>query len=532
MNPPSSLDAILGKAIRVDGKDLYALATLILSRTPFLRHVIRRQKTIRTDPRVSALGIGVDADAEAVLDKNLHLIAYLLREALRNGHEAEETYSTLAECLYDLGRYPAALAVVREAAEKAITSGPLNRIRAKTLLASDDPQAFEEFAAATGYSSADLQRVKIIDHRHFDEWARRVNAEIVTISDAPLSASGSYRFCTNEGMHEFDYTVTATALQGALKRNLTVYGGLLPFENHCGYYHEEARVTVGDSPLTIEVAQGAFAFDSAKARRVAFPGKHLIPCAPHRYFAQYSHGIVQIYSRLVAALQTGKFDDFGILLPESTPGWVTSLLASAGIDTARIRKMPLDAIAVVEEACVLPMKWDICPFEIQSLRKAVSQRHPYGGERINYYLTRKDVKNFHRAMVNEDEFIAICEKRGFTILDPLDYSLEEQIGLFSKAGIIVTSDSSGDTNMLYAPPGAEVILIIPGRFCGMLMADVAISCGHTVSVVIGEFLAGDRNVDHTSGPYKADPKLLADLLDSLTISTGSEPRTQVPSRSN
>ena len=161
------------------------------------------------------------------------------------------------------------------------------------------------------------------------------------------------------------------------------------------------------------------------------------------------------------------------------------------------------------------MKWEVCPSEIQALRHAIGNEFAREGERVNYYLTRNNVKNFHRSLVNEDEFIAICRDRGFTILDPIDYSLEEQIALFSRAGTIVTSDSSGDTNMIYAPPGAEVVIVIPGRFCGMLMADVAIACGHTMSVIIGEFLAGDRNVDHSHGPYRADPEMLRNLLDTL-----------------
>jgi|GEM_PF-2617785 len=515
MTTPGNLDALLSDSINPDGKDLFALASLVLSRAPFLRHVIRRQKTIRTDPRVLALGVGIDADAAAVLEKNLNLVAYLLREAIRNGNEDEDTWITLAECLHELGRDGAALAVIAEAEGKSIASPRMARVKAKALLSTDGPQAFATFAKTQGRDAGDLWRVAIVDHRRFDDWANRAGAEMTVIADEPVSVDGHFRFGIDTGLHDFDHTLTAAPLRGAMKRNLQVYAGFLPFANECGYFHEEAVVTLRDSPLTVEVAPTVFAFDADKAHRVEFAGKYLVPCCPHRYFGQYSHGIVQIYSRLIAALETGKFDDHGILLPGTTPDWVFAFLSNAGVDTGRLKKMPVDAISSVEEACVLEMKWDVCPREIQALRRALARMHPHGDERVNYYLTRKNVKNFHRSLVNEDEFIAICEARGFTVIDPMDYSIDEQIALFSKAGTIVTSDSSGDTNMIYAPPGAEVIIIIPGRFCGMLMADVAIACGHTMSVLIGEFLAGDRNVDHSHGPYRADPKLLSDLLDRI-----------------
>lgn len=514
------LDTALQDAIQVNGEHLHALATLILTRVPFLRHVLRRQRTIRTDPRVLALGVGVSADAQALLDSNLNLVAYLLREAARNGNGTEETYSALADCLYELRQYQAALAVVEDANRRAIASTRLDKVRSRALLALGDELTFAQVTAKSGTPAVDTRRIGVTDHRLFDDWARKIRGDLITISDLNITATGHYRFLVNGALHDFAHTFTSSPLRGVKKRDLKVYGGFLPFHGREGYYHTEALVTVNDAPLTVEVARNAFAFDAAKCRTLEFRGKYLVPCSPHRYFGQYSHGIVQIYGRLIAALQTGMFDDYGILLPESTPDWVLTLLSRAGVAIDRIQKMPLDAISDVEEACVLPMNWEVCPSEIQALRHAIGNEFAVGGERVNYYLTRNNVKNFHRALENEDEFIAICRSRGFTILDPIDYSLDEQIALFSKAGTIVTSDSSGDTNMIYAPPGAEVVIIIPGRFCGMLMADVAIACGHTMSVIIGEFLAGDRNVDHSHGPYRADPEMLRNLLDTLERRAG------------
>ncbi|MCH9809556.1 MAG: glycosyltransferase 61 family protein [Alphaproteobacteria bacterium] len=517
----AGLAPALDGVIRARGEDLRALASIVLSRTEFLRHVMRRQKTIRTDPRVTALGIGIAKDAEAVLARNLHLVAQLLREAMAAGDRADETFLGLAECLYELGEDRAALAVLDVAEAKSVAPAGVARLRGRALLAAGDPAALPTLAGAGSSDDAAeaLVRVTITDHTQFAEWTSAANAELVAIQDAPMARAGQFRFVTDDGVHEFDETVEAEPLLAARMAGLEVYGGFMPLAGLRGYYHCESMPTVKDAPMTVEVARGAFAYDAARARQVHFSGRYLVPSSPHRYFGQYSHGIVQIYARLVAALGTGRFDDHGILLPERAPNWVASFLTRAGVDPDRIERMPLDAISKVEEAVVLPMNWAVSPWEITALQRAVSPPAVVEKSgRVNYYLTRSQaVKNFHRTMVNEDEMIALCEERGFEVIDPLDYSIDEQIALFRKAGTIVTSDSSADTNMLYAPPGAEVIIVIPGRFAGMLMIDVAVSLGHTMSVVIGEFLADSADVDHSSGPYRADPALLAGLLDRIGI---------------
>lgn len=517
MNAGSNLETILSEVLVADGAQLAALASVVSSRLPFLRHVMRRQKTIRSDPRVLALGLGVDADAEAVLEKSLRLVGFLLREAHRVGHRGGETYEALAECLYELGADKALLAALADAATRGITVPRADKLRDQALLALDEPEAFSAFVGNRGAAGTGLSRTGLIDYRDFDIWAGKAGAELVTISEKLVETSGRFRFVTGEGIHEFDETQHSTPLRVAKLRNLEIYGGFLPVASGFGFYHQEAAHSITDAPMTAEVARNAFAHKS-DARRLEIDGKHLIPCAPKRYFSQYSHGIVQIYARLVSAIRTGLFADHGVLLPETAPTWARRFLAEAGIDPGLIQTMPIDAISVVEEAALLPMKWEVCPWEIRSLRSALSRTHPYGTGRKRFYLTRRagDIKNVTKVMVNEEEIIAVCEARGFTVIDPLEYSIEDQIALFADAGVIVTGDSSADTNMIHAPPGAEVVIIVPGRFMGMLMIDVAVSAGHTMSVVVGEYLADERQIDTShEQPYRADPGRLEVLLDRI-----------------
>ena len=101
------------------------------------------------------------------------------------------------------------------------------------------------------------------------------------------------------------------------------------------------------------------------------------------------------------------------------------------------------------------------------------------------------------------------------VIDPLDYSLPEQIELFKGAGIIVTSASSAYTNMLFASQDIDVVIVMPRLFWGMLSADLATACGHTLTTILGEFVAGNNNVSDPHHPYSADPELLRAHLDGL-----------------
>lgn len=90
------------------------------------------------------------------------------------------------------------------------------------------------------------------------------------------------------------------------------------------------------------------------------------------------------------------------------------------------------------------------------------------------YISRKNYNS--RKMVNEDELINELSKFGFIVLQPENYSIQEQIILFSQAKIIIGEIGAGLSNILFAPRGTKVIEIMPEikpsqwikRLCGLL----------------------------------------------------------------
>lgn len=82
---------------------------------------------------------------------------------------------------------------------------------------------------------------------------------------------------------------------------------------------------------------------------------------------------------------------------------------------------------------------------------------PQGGRRI--YLSRADVAV--RSLSNEAGLIDMLRRRGFEIAVPGRMSVAEQISLFSEAAVVVAPHGAGNTNMIFAPPGAALLELTP-----------------------------------------------------------------------
>jgi capsular polysaccharide biosynthesis protein len=90
------------------------------------------------------------------------------------------------------------------------------------------------------------------------------------------------------------------------------------------------------------------------------------------------------------------------------------------------------------------------------------------------YISRKGLPM--RRMENEADLTAILKKNGFSILAPENYTVEQQIKMFSRAKIIVGEMGAGLANILFAPPMCKIIEIMPEitpskwikRLCGLL----------------------------------------------------------------
>ncbi len=75
------------------------------------------------------------------------------------------------------------------------------------------------------------------------------------------------------------------------------------------------------------------------------------------------------------------------------------------------------------------------------------------------YVTRED--SAYRKIINEADIIPILRSKGYKVINPQLYSLDEQIRIFSQANIIVAPHGSNLANIIFCKPGTKIYEIGP-----------------------------------------------------------------------
>lgn len=91
---------------------------------------------------------------------------------------------------------------------------------------------------------------------------------------------------------------------------------------------------------------------------------------------------------------------------------------------------------------------------VEWLRAHLPPRQAREGGRL--YITRGTARNT-RSYLHESELLPALERRGFTVLDPGQHSVQEQIDLFAGADIVVAPHGAALTNLVFAKPGLAVV---------------------------------------------------------------------------
>jgi len=90
---------------------------------------------------------------------------------------------------------------------------------------------------------------------------------------------------------------------------------------------------------------------------------------------------------------------------------------------------------------------------------------PEGVSRIpgrNVYLSRKAGLN-NRAILNEDEVLAVLRPLGFEVVDPGTLPVLDQIRLFAEADVIVAPHGASLANLPFCSPGASLLELFPSQ---------------------------------------------------------------------
>jgi capsular polysaccharide biosynthesis protein len=117
-----------------------------------------------------------------------------------------------------------------------------------------------------------------------------------------------------------------------------------------------------------------------------------------------------------------------------------------------------------------------------------------------------------RRLLNEAAVTSVLRKWGFTIFSPDPGSIRQQIMGLHRARVLVSAHGAGMANMIFAPPGCEIIELGQGSEMPRHLTALAMACGHRHRSVTCEM---SPNLDRRQGRW--DMRVpLDDLETSLS----------------
>jgi FkbM family methyltransferase len=187
----------------------------------------------------------------------------------------------------------------------------------------------------------------------------------------------------------------------------------------------------------------------------ALAGQHLAVGGASGYY----HWLTEILPRLVHCRRVFDLSSLPVLLRPPVGSYERPMLEALGISPkfSASPVLKLDSALLPTHLAHPKRQGRYSPELVELVRefrdqftKIPSRAYP---ERI--YVSRSDAAS--RRVVNEDEVMAVLGKLGFEKVVLSGLPIEEQIGLFSKARVIVGPHGAGLTNLLFSAPGAKVV---------------------------------------------------------------------------
>ena len=172
----------------------------------------------------------------------------------------------------------------------------------------------------------------------------------------------------------------------------------------------------------------------------------------------YSHFLLDRIPRLIFA-DTGEDRTAALMVDEDSVGWTRDILEIMG-DTRQVIPIALGRVYHIDSVTAFSRAQHPaqCGFSgYSSFFRSLTP--PLAGPASRRIVVHR--KQGRRGIRNETEFYATLTERGFDIVRLETMSLREQIALFSQASFIVGVHGAGFANIVFSPPGAKLIEIMP-----------------------------------------------------------------------
>lgn len=173
----------------------------------------------------------------------------------------------------------------------------------------------------------------------------------------------------------------------------------------------------------------------------------------------YHHWLAECLPRLALLkddLCDGLLADIPVIVPAQMMDFQRQSLLELGLEESRW--LPYDGSEWEVETLYFPSLGVFAPAELRWLRDRL--RRPAASENARrIYISRQDATN--RQLLNETEITGWLQQQGFEIHQLSGMAFGDQLDLFSNAEIIIGPHGAGLTNMIFAPPQATLIELMP-----------------------------------------------------------------------
>lgn len=212
-----------------------------------------------------------------------------------------------------------------------------------------------------------------------------------------------------------------------------------------------------------------------RARRLPGTALLLAVAAGRNYY----HWLIESVPRLRAAEAAGwtpaRLDH--VLINENPQPFHTATLARLGFRPEQIRPCHKRELLRVDRLIVPPVPGppgEPEPYVPAFLRERLSAP-PAEGPRRRLFLSRAGINRRH--LVNEAEVLAALRPQGFEAIRPEELTFDQQAAVFGAAEAIAGVHGAAFANLVFAPPGARVIELMPPGYDNPCFANLARHAG-------------------------------------------------------
>ncbi len=243
----------------------------------------------------------------------------------------------------------------------------------------------------------------------------------------------------------------------------------------------------------------------------------------------YGHWIVDVLPRLYRILSSGLAVDHYAVGMLAQP-WQIDMLEALGLDLAKVFFWDSREYALDAGRLMIPTFFRISSElreDFRDVHAFLLEKHAASESRNpaveKLFVSRADLVESGRQLVNRQELEAIFAAEGFEIIRPAQLPFVEQIRLFARAAIVVGECGSGLHNTVFCRSGTRVGVIQSSVNYNMLQGQIAMWAGHDLYYLIGMPTTADGTIESDWSIDIADARGFIEMLTEPTFRFGSGP---------